>query len=336
MQFHDLVALIFLITASAAGFECQSSSGSIRASDELAWRTLGGISTPTQSTGAATTETPVSWRLWWNYQEVYPMHPGPQPPEPTNTAGQFRKLPCQAESERDPSHQPQDPCEVIWLNDASVGYVFANKFWMRENVIKEAAASQIRFPMSPRPIAIEMKTEWQSVDRRDPNRYVTGVDLNGKTRVLVAFHMMMRAQPNWVWATFIHEDFARQVSEAGATLNDSFGNDHGRPSKRLSELLKCDHVEVLSHYKLIGTQTDFATLLGNPLIELPEAIQQKKISCMSCHSHAVINQIGQMLSFPVQSGQPTLPPGADSTNFNFTLSEHASCEVVLAKKCVNH
>src|SRR6202034_3938759 len=157
MQFHDLVALIFLITASAAGFECQSSSGSIRASDELAWRTLGGISTPTQSTGAATTETPVSWRLWWNYQEGYPMHPGPQPPEPTNTAGQFRKLPCQAESERDPSHQPQDPCEVIWLNDASVGYVFANKFWMRENVIKEAAASQIRFPMSPRPIAIEMK-----------------------------------------------------------------------------------------------------------------------------------------------------------------------------------
>ena len=179
MRARGVFPLIGAAAAIAAALGAHRSAAPVKTTDQLAWQTLAEVSTPTQSPGAAPGETPVSWRLWWNYQDVYPHQPGPNSPQQTNTAAKFRNLPCQPESERklfSPSEQSADPCEVIWLNGVSAGYVFANKFWLREYVIQRAVAGQISFPMSPAPIAIEMKTEWRPMENRHSGRYVTGVD----------------------------------------------------------------------------------------------------------------------------------------------------------------
>lgn len=258
------------------------------------------------------------------------------PPQQTNTAQVIRSLPCGDESERKSffrNIQPPSPCEAIWLNDASAGYVFANKLWIREKMIQQGKAGMISFPMLNRDptMAIEMKTEWQ-LDKVDSTRYVIGQGHDRSLRGLVAFHMMMRAQENWIWATFIHEDFLGQVVAAGENPADSFGDDNGHLSDQLSQLLRCKEGNVLCHYKLIGTQTDFTTpdgkptLLGNPLIETAEAIKAGKISCISCHAQVLVDNLGRLKPFDIKPGKPpAAAPVFYSVNFNFTLEKHARC-----------
>jgi hypothetical protein len=300
--------------------------------DQLAWQTLAQVSSPTQSTGSWPADTPFSWRLWWTSKEIYPETPTSTPPYLTDTRGKFVRLQCLPESEQMVfGEQPASPCEVVLLNGASAGYILANRLWIRENLVAKAATNSVSFPQAPDPPAIEMKTEWRAITDDQRARYVVGLDSQLVTRGLVAFHMMIRARPNWVWATYIHEDFAGLVGQAGASLNDLFGSPNGQPSVALLQLLKANQADVLQHYKLIGTQTDFGTLLGNPLIEPSALIQQHKVSCISCHSQAAVGIVknvnyGQIAPIAkVLVNGPGVPKGFGSTNFNFTISEDSSC-----------
>jgi hypothetical protein len=298
--------------------------------EEIAWRTLAAVSKPTVSTGAGQADTLVSWRLWWTSLQVYPYPPTYKPPVDGNTNGAFRPIPCQLQSENavTGAAQPADYCEVIWLNGASVGYVLTNKFWIRENVIAAAKQSTVSFPDTPGNMAVEMKTEWQEGTGGDAGTYVTAIDTNQSQRRLVAFHMMIRGFPKWLWATFIHEDSASLVTQAGATFEDHFGSHNGKPTRRLLDLLAGEQMDVLSHYRLIGTQTDFDSpkLLGNPLIEPADMIKKGKISCVTCHTFATIDDYGRISPQPhVEPGIPHIDPSFYSLNFNFTLAERVKC-----------
>jgi hypothetical protein len=208
-----------------------------------------------------------------------------------------------------------------------VGYVVAREFWIRDRVIVAAGAGKIRFPLPPNPMAVEMKTEWRTKSLAPAGEYVRGVDDQGNDRVLVAFHMMIHAQLDWVWATFIHENFAHLVTDNYATLNDSFGDFHGHPSNPLVQLLHDSHVDILRHYKLIGTQLGLhePLLLGNPLIEGRKMIQQKQASCISCHRFAASDQKGHLPSGIGGVGGVPPIPGYNSLNFNFTLARRSQC-----------
>lgn len=340
MKLRNLLFLICVALADVfAAVAHLKPTANVNPSDRLAWQILAEISKPTESTGAAKSETLFSWRLWWTSTEVYPDSPPNRAPQATNTAERFRQLPCEQQSEKLTAFpgqpQPSKPCEVVWLDGASAGYVFANDLWKRENVSIAAAAHRINFPQSvnpdsvdPKIVAVEMKTEWEPMTSGQSGRFVAAVDQQGAIRVLVAFHMMIRASPNWLWATYIHEDFAGLVTQADATFNDTFGDHRGQPSANLRRLLRDHHVEVLAHYKLIGTQTDFSTLLGNPLIEPADLIKAKKISCISCHSFAAVDSLGHVAHQTPQAGVPQLPPIFNSVNFNFTLTEHAKCSLM--------
>lgn len=312
--------------AWAAAF-AQPPVDTIQKADELTWRTLAAVSTP--SSPAVPPDTPVSWRLWWNSTEVYvDSNPPRVPPQPTTTRGRFLPLPCQQQSElKEMFHsllQPEDPCEVVWLNAASAGYVFTNGLWIRQNLIAAAKRGQVSFPM---PSSVEMKTEWQQISADKFPRYVIGTDNQMRPRGLVAFHLMFRANPSWVWATFIHEDFVGLVTRVGERLTDSFGNRDGHFSPNLLRLLADHHVGVFAHYRLIGTQIDFRnpTRLGNPLIEPPLLITKGQSSCIFCHRFAALDYRGRIAAPPQNLGAPALPRVDFPANFNFTLVEHSTC-----------
>jgi hypothetical protein len=304
------------------------------ATDRQAWQALAFISRETNTAGAANFDTKVSWRLWWNSQDVYPQHPQAAAAVPAATASKFRPFACGPQSERTLIYKvaqpPNGPCEAIWLSSASVAYILQHGLWQREVVSSQAGLGQIHFPIDqsdPSNVPIELKTEWIAINRAQAAKYIVGVDDQGVPRGLAAFHMMIHTRPNWVWATFIHEDFAQSVIAAGETFQDAFGNTTGRPSQGLLQLLASYHVGVLAHYKLIGTQIDFDTpqLLGNPLIENPDAIKARKISCISCHSFAAIDSVGHNPTAVLTLGHPAVPPIFGSVNFNYTMAVHAVC-----------
>jgi hypothetical protein len=340
MKLSNSLLLVSAAAGIVAVIGCYASTGPTQTTDELAWKTLAEISTPTQSNGATAADTLLSWRLWWTSGDVFPNAPTSQPPQSTNARGTFQPLPCEGESEKltsfTGSQQPASPCEVVWLNSASAGYVFANGLWTREHVISEAKAGTICFPQSADPnsvdpdkVAIEMKTEWRPLDGSEPvGAYVFGLDQGNQKRKLVAFHMMIHARPNWVWATFIHESLQGQVS----VFHDQYGAYNNQPSTDLNGVLAGHNVQVLSHYKLIGTQSDFETrpgsptLLGNPLIEPADLIQKKQISCISCHYLATISNEGGFGPHQPQVGQPKLKSNFYQVNFNFTLLKRARCQ----------
>lgn len=308
----------------------------IGSADRLAWETLAKISQPVQPGDAPKLETPFSWRLWWTSIDVYADKSSNSAQQPVSTAARFRPLPCQQQSEKLTAFagqpQPDKACEVVWLNGASAGYVLSNRLWQREKLSTAAAAHQVSFPQSPNPghvdpqaVAVELKTEWEPLSQGQSSRFIAAIDQEKTPRGLVAFHMMIRSRPNWLWATFIHEDCAHLVTDAGATFNDSFGSRNSQPSDALRRLLQAHHAELLVHYKLIGTQTDFSTVLGNPLIEPAALIKQKKISCISCHSFASVDSLGHVPHQTPQAGVPQVPSIFNSVNFNFTLTEHSKC-----------
>ncbi len=326
MRGHTICLLISASLAGLAAVEGQTSAASTTPNDELAWKTLAEVSKPPNNLTNATGGTPLSWRLWWTSQDVYG-----SPPK-TNTAGAIYPLACKAESERPASKQPKNACEVVFLNGISVNYVGKYELWRREKLVSAAKAGTISFPQSPNPPAVEMKTEWQLKSESPTGQYVEGVDSSGGTRVLVAFHMMIKAFDNWLWATYIHERFLQRVSEAGATPQDVFGYPGEKPSAALQTLLNTNNAGVLGHYRLIGTQVDFTTLLGNPLIEDPDDIKAKNISCISCHSFAAIQvdglAAGGTAPISIVPGKPNIPSQFHPVNFNFTLALHAKCQFI--------
>lgn len=92
---------------------------------------------------------------------------------------------------------------------------------------------------------------------------------------LTAMHITTKDLPNWLWATFEHED---------NPLPELSDNDRvGQPSE-----FKGTKWE---HYRLRGTQTDFTDSTGQPTLlantQIEQGFQQSS-SCITCHSRATI------------------------------------------------
>jgi hypothetical protein len=146
---------------------------------------------------------------------------------------------------------------------------------------------------------------------------------------LVAIHLMTHELPNWLWATWIHEDYQKYVPQS-LGLHDSFGvAPSGTVSSALQQLLSTSQEPFLSHYRLIGSQRDpvKTARLGNPMIEGPNL---QYASCMGCHAQASLDA-GGAWTLPGAShlvGASRLAVGRHPVDFDFSLLSQAKCHDV--------
>ena len=307
-----------------------------RAADVQAWKELVDISAATQAPGIQPHDSPVSWRLWWNQQEIYPSqvtgdrNTGPQA---AGSSDHFRSLHCYAESEPTVSANAPKPgratqCEAVLLNEAASAYIFHYELWKRRTLIQAARQNAVHLPNAQSNMSRELKTEWRPLtDPKNYSRYIVAIDDKGDPYGLVAFHLMFHKGPNWTWATWLHEDYKGEMPPA-IGFHDSFGARAGQtPSEALRALLAAHRLPVLEHYKLIGTQVDFTdpSSLGNPLIEGNTVEALRSVSCMGCHRYAAIKDDGSWHTPRGVTGTDSLPNGLFGVDFDFTLVFDSEC-----------
>jgi len=315
-----------------------------READKIAWEDLAAISKASlHPKGAQPGDAPVSWRFWWMAEELYlaggraayqsdvfrPLHCTPE----TEIEARFPDAPTleMQKIRKEPTVDGKEQCERIFINNVIAGYVVQNQLWSR-NTLKDAVAQKngLNLP-STNPFSRQIKTEWRRIEDAQSNRYITAANDDGDLYGLVAVHMMSHELPTWLWASWMHEDYARWMPpEIG--FHDSFGRKQdGTATHALKAVLSANGAEVLSHYKLIGTQTGFEDPrhLGNPLIEgthaqnLSEALLNS--SCITCHRYAAVDKTGGRPHPRRQTGFATVPDPYYSVDFSFSLAGRPQC-----------
>ena len=314
---------------------CSAGCFGVDPNDRLAWEALVEISRPADAGGALDNETRVTWRLWATKEEIYPVGDNLTPSIPPSgiNAG-FTRLHCGISAQQQMFSAAQHengsdgaaPCEAIFLNQPATQYMLANRIYLRGPMISLASTGGIHLPSGQNGpnVAREIKTEWRPISASQSGRYVVAMSDSSKAGPygLVAIHLMTHEAADWVWATWIHEDFAKDVQ-----LRDSFGRvKDGKISPALGQLLKNANEPFLEHYRLIGTQSDFKPKsLGNPQIE--RGMNLKCSSCMGCHRYAAVTGSGgwQPLSPCKMVGVVPPPAGMHPTDFDYTLTREPEC-----------
>jgi hypothetical protein len=201
----------------------------------------------------------------------------------------------------------------IHMNRIAFDYVRALELYNLDGQLRLIGqARSVDFP----PGAMEIKANWRPIDRQARGRYHTlEVTLaDGSTRLygLSALHIVSKALPHWVWATFEHID--------NPALPDSEG--WRRPSRdtfACAGATACNHAPrgiglegtVWQYYRLRGTLTRYVNAEGGPELlansEL-EAGMQRTASCMTCHSRATLAVLaGEPVHLPIFDTGPTRP-----------------------------
>jgi len=230
--------------------------------------------------------------------------------------------------------------EEVRRNPAAFNFIVCNKLNTRAGLKAAFAAGKpISFPIS----SIEVKGEWIPVNNtiNASNAHVGTV--GGQTFALVGLHVISKQVPNWTWATFEHEKNPGRCDYQGCF--DKFGaTDHSvlpkspangqypacTKSAALKKLFTDAKLEaVYDNYCLKGTQTDFTTPAGLPVLVGNSTIEDGFInpsSCMTCHSRAAFDKNGNALSMGMNQGPP-LPtwfysnPGTPQQKMNFMQAD---------------
>lgn len=323
------VGFVLGIIASIFNSACASHRGA----DEQAWVDFATISQSVSRPGIAPGESPVGWRLWWTADEIYD---GPDTTKPalhrdSGLASSFRPLSCAYETElANPGAMTADgqqQCEAIFINEVASNFIFDKDLSNRNKLIDAAKEGKVQFPADKR-LSRQIKTEWRLVQPQRAGSYIVAVGGDGQLYGLVAIHMMSHELPDWLWATWLHEDFVSMMPPT-IGFHDAFGaNGNGTPSSALTSLLASRGASQLLHYRLIGTQHDFVdpSALGNPLIEGRDTDTLANSSCMACHRYAAISSNGSMTKPRVSTGFAKLPDGFFPVDFSFSLARRARCQ----------
>jgi len=251
------------------------------------------------------------WRTWPEQAEVYPADPQPgNPPQWSKISGEdplrLRPFSFQQKLRRErgtPQAPAGDhPCasfaksnsEETRINREAFEYLIAHDLWYVEGKAKRFAENfDVNFPTDAR----EVKANWIPVDEEDAAKFYTATDSKGQTWGLIAFHILSKETPNWLWATFEHKDDPCYSKYLDA--QDPFGlTKDGKVSDRLKRLLRKHglNVELWSNYRLDGAQVTFTDATGRPIIlgnSVTEFGFQTRASCMTCHGRATTDKTGK-------------------------------------------
>ena len=204
-------------------------------------------------------------------------------------------------------------------NRASFDFIVQNRLYTLSG-LRKAYGERLTFPDD----AIEMKGSWipiselatftgGKVPQRDLGNFYVRQGTDGQEYALIAIHIMAKRSPNWIWATFEHQESPGRCDAIGC--RDAFGaksalvrpaaledTSYGecRKSSPLRELFSTQHIDpTFMNYCLKGTQQNYvndegvATRLGNSVTEAGFVDQA---SCITCHRQAGFIQSGLPVS----------------------------------------
>ncbi len=305
--------------------------------DEYAWRVFVAVNWPadlqTRTADRAASfgsDRPVVWESWRNAKDVYlddGSDPGAWAPAPAAPIAPERRFETISLKDLpnamhivggrmvpvvDPIADARHLTE-IHMNRSAFDYVRARELYNLDGQLRLIAqARSVDFPQG----AMEIKANWRPIAAHDRVRYHT-LEMtlaDGGTRLygLSALHIVSKALPQWVWATFEHVDNPSLPDSEGWQLpsRDRFAC-AGAPACNQAPLGIGLEGTVWRYYRLRGTLTRYVNAEGGPELlansEL-EAGMQGTASCITCHSRATLGvSAGEPVHLPIFDTSPTRP-----------------------------
>jgi hypothetical protein len=260
-----------------------------------------------------------------------------------------------------PTGSPADCiAEEVRRNKLSFNYIVANKLYSTAGLAAAFAnPAPVAFPAN----AVEVKADWvpvttlatwlkaNGVPNATPqwvmaNYYITTSTQapNYSPYALVAVHFSLKttAHPEWVWATFEHQNNPGRCDTMGCY--DQFGmasNQSIAPnpttnlqypactkSPQLQALFTASGMSTLANNyclketQVAATQGNLAILDGNSVTErITAGVPIAQASCLTCHAYAAVLSNGTIsptnpgLGSPPPIGAFTIPPGQKQIDF---------------------
>jgi hypothetical protein len=288
----------------------------------------------------------VTWETWADNPTTFPPTPDPaHPPEfprPTAATKALEVPALQSEIARRRGHTlvMPDGSEEVRRNRAAFDFIVDNKLFYSQGLDAAIHSGKaMEFPAQ----AIEVEGNWKPITEQDKAKYHWNRDAKGRLLGLVAMHVVTKALPNWLWATFEHVDNTARCEYDGC--RDPFGMQRpdtppasmgscaayapGTLTPELLDLLNGAGLDpAWQNYRLKGIQTDFTDPMGRPTT-LGNSVTEdgflETSSCITCHARATTNgtenrNIGIFAVAPPPSDETSCadPPGGTARSYNGT------------------
>lgn len=251
--------------------------------------------------------------------------------------------------------------EEVRRNQLSFNYIASNGLYWKQGLAKAYAnPAAVAFPVS----AVELKADWvpvatlstwlraNGVPQATPQWVMANYYITTSTQTpayspfaLVAVHISLKTadHPEWVWATFEHQNTpgrcdtmgcydqfgmaANQSIPPNATANQQYAACTKSPE--LAALLKAGSAPtVMNNYCLKATQVaptqgNLAILDGNSVTErITAGVPIAQASCLTCHAYAMVDKNGAIdfgtnpgLQSPAPIGTFTIPSNQKQIDF---------------------
>jgi hypothetical protein len=259
--------------------------------------------------------------------------------------------------------------EEVRRNYAACKFIKDNKLYTQADLAKAFTGKAISFPKD----AVELKMDWMPVDTvvvwlNNNGEKINGADItadyvrknyfltkqpDGTEYAMVSMHVSTKDRPNWLWATFEHQNNPGRCDTTGCY--DDYGvtpplaaippqqvaNTQypacAKSPELASQFTKAGLSAVWSNYCLKGTQIDYvstqAATKGQPLLDGDSVIERitadvpiNQSSCITCHAYATFGKDGCVffasnpgLGSPGPIGNPTPQTGQKSYDFVWGL-----------------
>lgn len=248
------------------------------------------------------------------------------------------------------------PCyaEEVRRNRPSFDYIVDNKLNTQAGLAqayKKATTSTWRVALPTD--AVEVKADWLPVDTLvdwlAANKVTLSLDQvkkqyliresDGVAYGLVSMHISSKEIPNWVWASFEHQNNPGRCDTMGchdqfgarkpavapvATANGQYGSCMKTPV--LEKMFKAANLDrVWENYCLKSSQIDMVSakgadlMLGDSFTErIAASVPINQSSCMSCHASAAVTSTGAPFTTLLNTspmGKVVLPPNTVAVDF---------------------
>jgi hypothetical protein len=233
-----------------------------------------------------------------------------------------------------PTNLSANPCfyEEVFVNPAESSFLTKNGLTTLsgQQAYGNQHSNAITFPKD----AVEIKVDWVPASSfsnptfacPDPTHQLYTENIDGTCYALVGIHLISKALPDWIWATFEPNSQITNPNRCDPALYvdcyDPWGTTSSQPygpgqfesvkqSRQLQERMKSAQLDpAFNNYFLTRAQTLFVDShgtplpLGNSFVEFNAQVLPGQASCITCHKYAYFN--GQ----PVPNGQPQQNFGA--------------------------
>ena len=186
----------------------------------------------------------------------------------------------------------------------------------------QAMLKVVEFPID----AVEIKGIW--VPLKDIPKGQRDDDVYVEKYALVSLHIITKELPQWFWATWLNKNVLGRCDYYGC--RDDFGArpeftpQHeetnypypgGALTTELKAMMRRNRLDkAFRNYRLVGTQTSFVDVSGEPVLmsnTINEQYELQTASCITCHARAAVDSYGAPLDVLSDTAQDEDPPSGD-------------------------